>query len=275
MTTSPDKSLALDDTPSDDSSVPSDPATRRRLQNRLNQRASRKRKALFSKTHHNPQDQKWVVYVKESDILRKTRAIEETSSHQNEENPWHLNQIQRNHFMTKFHACGLHMIKNPALSPNLTLCDTRYNMLCAIFTNANFMGLTFDLLNEDIASQFNLVGPSTLHLPASLCPSQKQKNIIHHPWIDLIPMLSLRESVLDRVEVLDEEELCDDLYGVCASSGQSGLRIWGESWDPSAYEASETVIQKWSWMVQECPDLIKSSNYWRKQRGEKAIVFKS
>jgi len=73
---------------------------------------------------------------------------------------------------------------------------------------------------------------------------------------------------------MDEDELCGDLYGVCVSSDETGLRVWGEAWDPLAYEVSETLIRKWSWLVEECPDIIKSTNYWRRQRGEKAIVIK-
>jgi hypothetical protein len=164
------------------------------------------------------------------------------------------------------------MLENPVLSPSLTFCLTQYNTIRAMFFNANLMGLTLDLLDEDLASQFNIDSSTMTHLPASLCPSQKQRNIIHHPWVDLIPMLSLREALLDRAEVIDEDELCGDLYGACVSSEEVGLRVWGESWDPFAYEASESLVNKWSWLGRECPDIIRSSNYWRKQRGEKAIV---
>ncbi|KAJ5382855.1 Protein of unknown function DUF3425 [Penicillium concentricum] len=143
-----------------------------------------------------------------------------------------------------------------------------------MLVNANLMGLTIELLEEDLASQFNLVGPSTLHLPPSLYPSQKQRKIIHHPWIDLIPMLSLREALLARTDEIDEDEICCDFYETRDSSQEVGLRVWGEAWDPSAYEASESLIKKWSWMVKDCPDIIESSNYWRKQRGEKPIMFR-
>lgn len=244
-----------------------------------------KKRALQSRTQQNSQHQKWVVYVEGSNVPKSTIEIEKAPTHQvpqtpilqSEERICHQNHrnIPSNGLVTKAQTQAPHMIQPPIPAPHPTFCIPQYNLLRAIFINANFMGLTLDLLNEDLASQFNLVGPSTLHLPASLHPSQKQRRIIHHPWIDLIPMLSLREALLDRVEVLDEDELCDDLYGACGSSGEAGLRIWGEAWDPSAYEASEKVIRKWGWMVKECPDIIESSNYWRRQRGEKAIVFKS
>ncbi|KAJ5827186.1 hypothetical protein N7447_003949 [Penicillium robsamsonii] len=259
-------------------------ADRRRLQNRLNQRASRKRKALESKKHKIP-DRKWVIYIEDPNIPKKGAFTREATSHQvaklssppcqSEEYLRHFKSIQRDEVMNNLHAKTLHMIENPVLSPNPTLRATQCSVIRAMLVNANLMGLTIELLEEDLASQFNLVGPSTLHLPPSLYPSQKQRNIIHHPWIDLIPMLSLREALLDRSDVIDEDEICCDFYETHDSSQEVGLRVWGEAWDPSAYEASESLIMKWSWLAKDCPDIIESSNHWRKQRGEKPIVFKT
>ncbi|CAI7589110.1 unnamed protein product [Penicillium glandicola] len=268
MTTQADQPLALKQT-SDNLMDLLDPVARRRLQNRLNQRAS---------------NRKWVVYVENSDIPKKNALTEEATNHQvaklplpahqTEEQLCYCNPSQRDDLMRNIRAKALHMIENPRLSPNITFCTNQGSILRAMLTNADLMGLTIDLLNEDLASQFNLVGPSTLHLPASLCPSQTQRKIIHHPWIDLIPMVSLREALLIRVDELDEDELCCDLYGACDPSQEVGIRVWGESWDPFAYEASETLIRKWSWLVTDCPDIIISSNFWRRQRGEKPIGFR-
>lgn len=285
MTDQVDHPPALDQTTSNNSGDTLDPAARRRIQNRLNQRASRRRKALESRNQHKTPDRKWVVYVDNSNIPKRNTSTEEATNHQvtqsslplnqNEDHLSYFNPSQRLEFMNKLYGKALHMIGNPVLSRNLTLCDARFNVFRAMLINANLLGLTFDLLDEDLASQFNLVGPlmSTVHLPASLFPSQKQKNIIHHPWIDLIPVLSLREALLIRVDVIDEDELCGDFYGACGPSKEVGIRVWGEAWDPSAYELSEAIIRKWRWMATDCPDIVKSSNYWRRQRGEKPIVF--
>ncbi|CAG7938826.1 unnamed protein product [Penicillium nalgiovense] len=252
-----------------------DPVARRRLQNRLNQRASRKRKASECKRQRKPADGKWIVYVEDPNIPNKNAFTEETTSHEVTKPSPPPRHNEKSECMNRLHAKALHMMENPVLSPNPTFYIFQYNIFRAMLFNADLMGLTIDLLDEDLASQFNLVGPSTsaTHLPASLCPSPKQKKIIHHPWIDLIPILSLREALLARADVLDEDELCSDLYGGCASQGV-GLCVWGEAWDPRAYEVSETLIRKWSWMVNDCPDVIKTSNYWRKQRGEKPFVLK-
>ncbi|KAJ5420611.1 hypothetical protein N7465_003130 [Penicillium sp. CMV-2018d] len=285
MTAQVDHPPALDQTASNNSRDMLDPAARRRLQNRLNQRASRKRKALESKNQHKTPDRKWVVYVDDSNIPKRSTSTEEATSHQvtqsslplyqNEEYLSHGNSSQRDEFMNKLYGKALHIIENPVLSRNPTFCRAQFNVFRAMSINANLLGLTIDLLNEDIASQFNLVGPlmSAVHLPASLFPSQNQRKIIHHPWIDLIPMLSLREAFLIRADVIDEDELCADFYGACGLSQEVGIYVWGEAWDPSAYEISETIIRKWRWMATDCPDIVKSSNYWRRQRGEKPIVL--
>ncbi|CAI7580782.1 unnamed protein product [Penicillium discolor] len=166
--------------------------------------------------------------------------------------------------MNELYGKALHMIENPVLPRNPIFSDAQFNIFRALSINANMLGLTIDLLNEDLASQFNLAGPLM---------SEKQRKIIHHPWIDLIPILSLREALLIRADVIDEDELCGDFYGACGSSQEVGVRVWGEAWDPFAYELSETIMRKWRWMATDCPDVVKSSNYWRRQRGEKPIVF--
>ncbi|KGO36853.1 Protein of unknown function DUF3425 [Penicillium expansum] len=247
-----------------------------------------KKKALECKKQQKTTERKWVVYIGDSNIPKKNAFTKEEAatshqvtqlspppSSQNEQYFCYFTPSQRDEFMNQLYAKALHMIENPILSSNPTFFAAQYNVLRAMLINADLLGLTFDLLNEDLASQFNLSGPlmSAVHLPASLFPSQKQRKIIHHPWVDLIPILSLREALLVRTDVIDEDEVCGDFYGACAPSQEVGLRVWGEAWDPSAYELSETFIRKWSWIITECPDIIKSSNHWRKQRGEKPIVF--
>lgn len=155
-------------------------------------------------------------------------------------------------------------------SPNLLLV-AQFNIIRAMLANAANMGLTLDILSDDIASHFNIAGPVTVHLPPSLQPIPSQKHIIHHPWIDLIPISSFRNTLLSKMEQYDEEELCGDLYGVCASSQAVGMVVWGEAWDPTAYEVSERVLNKWDWLFRDCPEIIRSTNHWRRERGEKPL----
>ncbi|CAG8054989.1 unnamed protein product [Penicillium salamii] len=260
-----------------------DSVARRKLQNRLNQRARRKRKALEAE-NKNAFNKKWVVYTDESVVQPFTPPVQkpsqsnahvtEISQQKDCKSICGIDTAEHGALSIELNMRALYKLQNPTLTPGPSFRVTQYNLLIATFTNAKLMGLTFDLLNEDLASQFNLVGPSSLHLPPSLWPSKSQRKIIHHPWIDLIPILSLRESILSRMDTLDEDEACGDLYGMCASpSSETGLRVWGEAWDPLAYEASGDLIKKWFWIAKECPDVIKSTNYWRRRRGEKGFVI--
>ncbi|KAJ5767164.1 uncharacterized protein N7511_004780 [Penicillium nucicola] len=264
-----------------------DPAARRRIQNRLNQRASRKRRAAQFKTSGHP-DMKWIIYTDHANtskpISQPAKSEHYPSSHegtptttqvtQHEPKPFSQNEsVNRYKQLDDIQRTAMQSLAQRITSPRAVLCVSQYNILTAIFANAKIIGLTMDLLNEDIASQFNIVGMPTFHLPASLLPSESQKAIVHHPWIDIIPILSLREALLIREDICEGDEFCGDMCGMCAPTDEVGLRVWGEPWDPRAYEASEYLLRKWSWMIEECPDLVRSTNYWRRKRGEKALSF--
>ncbi|KAJ5160280.1 uncharacterized protein N7482_007284 [Penicillium canariense] len=61
----------------EDSMAPLDPASRRRLQNRLNQRASRERKQAEKK--RQKQEQRWVIYTNEAKAFPVAEDIQLTS----------------------------------------------------------------------------------------------------------------------------------------------------------------------------------------------------
>lgn len=150
---------------------------------------------------------------------------------------------------------------------------THYNIITAMMNNARIMGLSLHELEADIASQFNIAGPIELDLPASLQPSESQRAIIHHPWIDLVPMQSFRDVLLNNMDKYDEDEFCGDLHGQIGVSDGLGLITWGESWDPNAYELSEPIFRKWYWILKDCPEILRTTNYWRRKRGEKPLRF--
>lgn len=143
-----------------------------------------------------------------------------------------------------------------------------------MMVNATYLGLTMELLREDITSPFNMVGPATSgsdpsDLPPSLQPTALQRQIVHHPWVDLCPMPSLRDALLLGAAVYDEDELCHDLFMGASENGsehQAGLVVWGESWDASAYDLSEATLKKWQWLLVDCADVLDSTNFWRAKR---------
>jgi hypothetical protein len=240
-----------------------------------------KRKALQAAKQGRGQERRWVIYTEEAKVPSENKVTAVANS-TDIDRPLPIHKYgstcyngSNQNILVEHYAQLQKMVAegaaNKLQSPELLLPVTQFNILRATFENAASMGLTMDILREDIASFFNIAGPVSLRLPPSLEPSETQKSIIHHPWIDLIPIRSLRDALLLNVNNYDEDQLCGDFYGICGSSPQVGILVWGESWDPSAYEVSERVYYKWSGLFRNCPELVKSTNHWRRKRGERPL----
>ncbi|KAJ6036395.1 hypothetical protein N7540_000674 [Penicillium herquei] len=269
-----------------------DPAERRRIQNRINQRASRQRRALKSGKGATNQQSRWVIYTGEGQKPMEPVASSpvlqlETPPQTPEDEMITLLDIDGKiscHAIKEWENRKFHLVTQlerrvaSAVAMKLDYIDllapvTHLNVISALLNNASLMGMSIELLEEDVASLFNIDGPMDLNLPLSLQPSSTQKKIIHHPWIDLIPMPSFRDMLLKNMDRYDEDEFCGDLHGQIGISGGIGLIVWGESWDPNAFEISEPVFRKWYWILKECPEILKTTNYWRRVRGEKPLRF--
>ncbi|KAJ5713909.1 uncharacterized protein N7483_011090 [Penicillium malachiteum] len=272
-----------------------DPAERRRIQNRINQRASRQRRALKSGKGATNQPSRWVIYTGEAQEAQKPEGPVASSSPVLQLEtppptpPEEISLIDKDGRISfeaikswntsKFDlVCQLERKVASAAALKLDYIHllapvAHLNVISALLNNASIMGMSIELLEEDIASLFNIDGPMELILPPSLEPSSTQKKIIHHPWIDLIPMASFRDMLLKNMDRYDEDEFCGDLHGQIGVSDGIGLIVWGESWDPNAYEISESVFRKWYWILKECPEILKTTNYWRRVRGEKPLRF--
>lgn len=223
------------------------------------------------KAVNNPRSSasKWTVYVGQSYQAQRTVASEESIVHF-----CYLGFDARQTILGKLRDHIHQALATHALSSELLLPVTHWNIIRAMGTNATAMGLTMALLAEDIASPFNISRPASTNLPPSLQPTYLQKNIIHHPWIDLCPVSSIRDALLRNLHLYSEDELCHDLFGSSGDCSQpTGLLIWGEAWDPFAYEISEKMVWKWGWLWSGCIEALQSTNYWRLQRGEEALFI--
>ena len=149
----------------------------------------------------------------------------------------------------------------------------QFNMTRALVANAKTLGLTTRLMSRQARSHFASKGVETTFidcLPLSLQPTIFQLTIPHHPWIDLLPVPELRDSLLRRgPNSFDAAELCRDMRGFQqVEGGRGGVAVWGQSWDPYGWEISPAFAQKWPWVVQGCQSLLESTNNWRSTRGE-------
>lgn len=189
-----------------------------------------------------------------------------------------LTSTERKDVLQKLHDLVYHCATYHIFRGGLLFPVTQFNIINAMTLNTTCLGLTMELLHDDIASPFNALLPWELNLslPPSLQPTTLQLQVNHHPWIDIFPVPSIRDALLRRTGQYDDEELCHDFFGQCEENEcHVGLLVWGEAWDPLAYEISEMILQKWIWIVQDCPDIVRSTNYWRAKRGEKPLCVPS
>lgn len=179
--------------------------------------------------------------------------------------------------MDRVRAVALYNLLQHTLDEQLLTPVAELSVRRAMCLNATHLGLTIEMLQQDdTISPFNMFSPSTFgsaKLPPSLQPTILQGQIMHHPWIDIFPIASIRDAMLSGVDTYDEDELCHDLFfgGANDNEYQIGMVIWGEPWDPSAYEFSEAVLRKWQWLLGGCLDAIEATNHWRSIRNKKPI----
>jgi Domain of unknown function (DUF3425). len=109
-----------------------------------------------------------------------------------------LETHEKNDFLQQLHDVVHNSMTRHLLDSELLALVPRFNIFRAMISNAAYLGLTMDLLREDISSPFNVLLPESpnLHLPPSLRPTTLQRQVIHHPWIDLCPIASIRDALL-------------------------------------------------------------------------------
>ncbi|EPE36388.1 hypothetical protein GLAREA_05726 [Glarea lozoyensis ATCC 20868] len=164
------------------------------------------------------------------------------------------------------------LIASPRTDLLLTLIQ--YNVFRALVSNTHALGVGFEWLEGEATSSFYTDTWNSVDCPAVLRPTQLQRTVEHHPWIDLFPFPALRDNILRQGEEFDDDELCYNLVEVChAPSERSGLIVWGEPSEPRNWEVSEGFLERFAWVLGGCWELRDSTNYWREKRGEELLWF--
>ena len=121
------------------------------------------------------------------------------------------------------------------ISADHLLTLTLFNLVRGLTTNIISLRLDPRLMQTDILSPFTSTQfPSrlpnqALHLPPVLQPTLLQKSIPHHPEIDVLPFLRVRDNALLASGDYDEFELCRDILGL--DSRASSMPEWDRTTD--------------------------------------------
>lgn len=153
---------------------------------------------------------------------------------------------------------------------------TRLNAFDALVRNAFILHIPAESLeSEEDCSPFT-VGPLVSNYPADLAPTHLQRTILHHPWLDLLPIPAMRDNIIRGIQegIYDEEQLSQDL--ICEllnfeAIDSAPLMIWGDSWDISGWEFSPGFFARWGSLLQGCPEVLQATNAWRAKRNEKLL----
>ncbi|PQE29019.1 Aryl-alcohol dehydrogenase protein [Rutstroemia sp. NJR-2017a BBW] len=246
-------------------------AMRRKLQNRLNQRASRKRRRQAQIAETSTRE----TGIRILEPYKRPPLTEDICS----DTFNHKLMLSACSFST---YVGTDCI--PQDSYLLTLLS--FNVYRALTSNVHLLNLEVSKMRlDDLISPFNDLSLNsddsasvTLDLPPSLQPTEMQKTITHHPEIDIFPFPQCRDNLLTAIttgQEWDDVEFCRDVfYGVEGGDGRTGLIVWGESWDPNSWEIEEQFAKKWAWLLKGCDDLFANTNKWRAKREERLIDWK-
>ncbi|PYH34737.1 bZIP transcription factor [Aspergillus neoniger CBS 115656] len=273
---------ALAAAPEDDWSGVSSRVIRRRVQNRLNQRAyrARQRKAGVlsgaANSIHNPSSPSSphpqspltpsgtiTCRLSKAEHVRCTFA------------PPDVHEL-----MADFETGALHRYLGGSPQTDMLLNLSRMNVLRAAYQNALALGMTAEwLCLDDTISIFSLDGPHVVPkdhvgIPHSLRPTALQRATPHHPWLDVFPFPSMRDNLIRAGDDLDDDELCHDLTASWDTrSSNATLLVWGTPWDPGNWEVTEDFAKKWEVFLRGCPEILRSTNSWRARRGEKPLIW--
>ncbi|KAK6225309.1 aldo keto reductase [Colletotrichum tabaci] len=272
---------------------------RRRLQNRLNQRAHRRRlrQEFFRQVENRPP----VEYVAEagpstsgpaaapapasgSGAGTGEAAAAVAAEDEVADDGYTLLPCAQKR--ARMRDAGIQARRNLALGTPQTVqlpLVVGLNLLTALARNTRLMGFDkHSICYDEYISPFNLQGPGlpcaprdASSWPPFLHPTEAQFSITHHPFLDVFPIPSLRENGIRAEELgfFDEDDFCRDVFSTDDDADCPRLLVWGESWDPRGWEANVPFLKKWGWLVRGCPELLEGTNYWRQRRGEKKLRF--
>ncbi|KAF5015080.1 hypothetical protein F66182_13713, partial [Fusarium sp. NRRL 66182] len=232
-----------------------DPKKRKTLQNRLNQRAHRRRQRA-RKAQQNKQQDVGIGVKQEPDtetqLQTKSKSPPRSLDHVDFCMPTSTKHLEDLEALIRLEFA------RGSPTADLLLGLTQLNIIRAMHANRDILGYKAEDLHDDALSAFNiglgidlkLTSQSSIiktksNLPFSLTPTTTQHKVPHHPWLDIIPIPKMRDNLIRAGDSIDDVKLCHDMCGYRVSG--TGILIWKEPWDPSGWEVSERFLRLWGW----------------------------
>ncbi|TFB02103.1 hypothetical protein CCMA1212_005960 [Trichoderma ghanense] len=288
----------------DDWSGLKDAKERRKRQNRINQRAARRRQRLNLVQEHESEP---------TAVSPRPGAPSAAAAGQRQKPAYPSHQVY-------FPLSPDHKLLYVIVLNVSRAIITNYFILCSISPLAASMCCdsrrVFGLSDLAMAPH-NLDG--TPAIPPSFTPTKLQQVMPHPGWIDLLPSPQLRDNLILAIEEFNipEEDLLADLIGnifdsigcgydddsassnsgseddkevaerpleltpeqeytlrtfTPSSSAETGILSWSDPWEITGWEFTEKFVTKWGFLLQGCPDVVAAANNWRALRGEEPLV---
>ncbi|KAI8963902.1 hypothetical protein F5Y11DRAFT_317759 [Daldinia sp. FL1419] len=257
--------------PEEDWSGLKDAKVRRKLQNRLNVRAHRRRKAMLSKT-------------KTQTATHNSTDVAE--QHHPSESQEHKIQRDTGSLLVEFSKLQLQerdcTSRDQAIAFPLTLDHliplVHYNFIRGVLTNMAILGLQESFPPE--CSRFwtgMTLFPAPSTIPESLQQTELQRSTPHEPWIDLIPDKQIRDNAILAAGSFTRQDVeiavAGSIDGRSNMLELNGVIAWGDPWRPEAWEFTEGFIKEFPFLVKGCWRMLESTNRWRALRDEEPLVL--